>query len=835
MRPIVPPGFLFWLLLALGGVAPAFAPSAVLAQGGAAAASAAPAVTPQQAQQALDVLRDPQRRAEVLAVLETLSRAARAAAGQPAPPAAVAGQEETSAADSGPPAIAAPAPAQAIPAPAPAPAPAQAPASPAEAAAAPAAAIPLAPDSLGAQVIVGLSDRLATLTEDIVEAARAISSFPLIVLWLVQLAGDPDRQGLLLDTLWRLAVVLGAGLAAEWLAARLLRPFQGRLAARAPAGPLAAAPEQEAGPDPAITPALTATARLEQAARQSDRIWRRARRMGIWLRRVPFGLASLALDLVPMLALLATGYALLAGGIAQQPTPRLVILAAMNAYMLYRLVSGAVCMLVSPGEPRLRLLPVGDAMADYVCRWARRAAGVGIFGYAILEAGLLFGLYRLAHGALVKLLMLVVAGFVVVVIMQQRQAIAALIRPHEGATGMAARLRAFIAPVWHIVAAIYVAALWVVLALDLPDGFTQLLRLSLSTVSVLVAARLVLVLGLGVIHRLLRQADDAAVQRAGVKGRLVTYQPVLGAVLRMAVGIAAVLGLLQVWGLPALSWLLQAELGGRLLRTLGSVALTVALAVGVWEGVNLAIERHLAGLAASAQVARSARLRTLLPMFRTTLLVAICIVVTMIVLAEIGLNIAPLLAGAGVLGVALGFGSQRLVQDVITGLFLLLENTMQVGDVVTLGGMSGTVENLSIRTIRLRALDGSMHIVPFSAVTTVTNMSRDFGYAVVDVSIGLNEDPERVGDVLRDVAATMRREDRWSPAISADLDVLGIDRFIDNALVLRTRIRTTPSQRWAVGRELNRRIKQRFDELAIQSPMTGARPSTPHALEEASG
>lgn len=819
MRWIAPPRFLVWLLLAPCGLALGFVPLAALAQ-----APAAAAVTPQQAQQALDVLRDPQRRAEVLAVLETLARAARAAPGQPARPAAAAGQEETSAADSGPPAAAAPTPAAGqAPAPAPAPTPA------------PAAAVPLAPGSLGAQVIVGLSERLAILTEDIVEAARAISSFPLIILWLMQLAGDSDRQGLLLDTLWRLALVLGAGLAAEWLVARLLRPLHGRLAARTPAGPLATAPEEEAAREAAAAPALTAIARLEQAARQSERIWRGARRMGIWLRRVPFGLASLALDLLPLLAVLATGYAMLAGGIGQQPTPRLVILTALNAYVLYRLVSGVVCMLVAPAERRLRLLPVGDAMADYVCRWARRAAAVGIFGYAILEAGLMFGLYRLAHGALVKLLMLALAAFVVVVIMQQRQAIAALIRPPEGAVGMAARLRAFVAPVWLIVAAIYVGALWIVLALDLPDGFTRLLRLSLSTAAVLVAARLVLVLGLGVIHRLLRQADDAAVQRAGVAGRLVTYQPVLGAVLRMAVGIGAILGLVEVWGLPALSWLLQAELGGWLLRTLGSIALTVALAVGVWEGMNLAIERHLASLAASAQVARSARLRTLLPMFRTTLLVAICVVVTMIVLSEIGLDIAPLLASAGVLGVALGFGSQRLVQDVITGLFLLLENTMQVGDVVTLGGMSGTVENLSIRSIRLRALDGSMHIVPFSAVTTVTNMSRDFGFAVVDVSIGLNEDPERIGDVLRDVAATMRREDRWSPAISADLDVLGIDRFIDNALVLRTRIRTTPSQRWAVGRELNRRIKQRFDELAIQSPMTGARPPTPHALEEASG
>ena len=792
------------------------------------AQSSAPALTPQQVQKALDVLRDPARRAEFIAVLEALARPGSTAPPRPAAATAAAtatAVEEISAADSGPPTT----PASAPPAPA------------------PAAATPLAPESLGAQVIVGITERLATLSDDIVAASRSISSIPLIALWLVQFATDPARQALLLDTLWRLAVVLGSGLAAEWVVARLLRPLYRRLANRAPAAPPAeprAAPINDEADAPATTGANPAS-RMEQEVLQSNRIWRSTRRLGFWLRRVPFGLAALALDLVPVLAVSASGYILISSGLATQATPRLVILTVLNAYVAYRVVNGLVHMLVAPHERRLRLLPVDDAMAAYICCWARRAAALGIFGYATVEAGLRFGLYRLAHSALIKLIMLVLTGFAAVIILQQRQAIAARIRPHpipgnmaagnKAAEGIAARIRTFIAPVWHVVAIIYIAALWVVLALDVSDGFTHLLRLSLSTAAVLIVARIVLIMGLGTLHRILRQADDAAVQHTGVAGRLTTYQPLLRAILRMIIGIATVLGLLQVWGLPVLTWLLQAELGARLLRTLGSIAFSIALAVGVWEVVNLGIERHLANLAASAQAARSARLRTLLPMFRSALMVAICVVTALIVLAEIGLNIAPLLAGAGVLGVAIGFGSQRLVQDVITGMFLLLENTMQVGDVVTLGGLSGTVENLSIRTIRLRALDGSMHIVPFSAVTTVTNMTRDFGYAVVDVSLGLNENPEHVADVLRDVAGTLRREDKWSPGISGDLEVMGIDRFIDNALVLRTRMRTTPNQRWSVGREFNRRIKQRFDELGIQSPISAPRSPTPHTLEESSG
>ncbi len=312
------------------------------------------------------------------------------------------------------------------------------------------------------------------------------------------------------------------------------------------------------------------------------------------------------------------------------------------------------------------------------------------------------------------------------------------------------------------------------------------------------------------------------------------YQPLGHALITGGITAVAVVALFQAWGINAFSWFSEGALGGHIVSALSTVGTTLAIALAVWEAANIAIQYHLAALARDAQTARSARLCTLLPMLRTTLLVGICTVAGLTVLSQIGVNTAPLLAGAGVIGLAIGFGSQKLVQDIITGLFLLLENTMQVGDVVSLGGLSGTVEALSIRTIRLRALDGSVHIVPFSAVTTVTNQTRDFGYAVVDVSVGLNEDPGRIADLVREVAREMRREPRWESAIRDALDVMGVEKFIDNAVVLRTRIKTVAAQRWAVGRELNRRIKARFDELAVESPWTsnrvlGTLPATPPA------
>ncbi len=322
---------------------------------------------------------------------------------------------------------------------------------------------------------------------------------------------------------------------------------------------------------------------------------------------------------------------------------------------------------------------------------------------------------------------------------------------------------------------------------------------------------------------MLRIDPALAARHPGLEVTARRYHPIARTVVSAFIAALAVVALFQAWGLDSLAWFADDALGARVVSALMTIGMTLVSGLAAWELANAGIQRHLARLTENAQAARAARLRTLLPMFRTTLLVSIILVASLMVLSQIGVNIAPLLAGAGVLGIAIGFGSQKLVQDVITGLFLLLENTMQVGDVVTLGGLTGTVENLSIRTIRLRALDGAVHIVPFSAVTTVTNLTRDYGYAVMDLSVGLNEEPDHIADVVREVVRTLRAESRWASAIRDDVEIMGIEKFVDLAYVMRARVMTLPGQRWAVSRELNRRIKLRFDELAVESPITSFR------------
>jgi small-conductance mechanosensitive channel len=202
-------------------------------------------------------------------------------------------------------------------------------------------------------------------------------------------------------------------------------------------------------------------------------------------------------------------------------------------------------------------------------------------------------------------------------------------------------------------------------------------------------------------------------------------------------------------------------------------------------------------------------------MLRTALIATILTFAGLSVLSAIGVNIAPLLAGAGIVGIAVGFGSQKLVQDLVTGVFLLLENAMQVGDFVTVSGLSGTVENLSIRTIRLRAGDGSVHIIPFSSVTSVTNTNRGIGNAAVSVNLAYDEDIDRAGEVLKQIAAQMRQEPEFKTLMRGDLDLWGVDKVDGATVTIVGQIVCTDSGRWPVQREFNRRMKIRFQELGI--------------------
>ncbi|HEY8290329.1 MAG TPA: mechanosensitive ion channel domain-containing protein, partial [Acetobacteraceae bacterium] len=518
----------------------------------------------------------------------------------------------------------------------------------------------------------------------------------------------------------------------------------------------------------------------------------------------------------PILGLALAGHLFAGSSLGGQTVSRLVILAVIDAYAICLIVLRLAQMLLSPDTARLRLLHVPDSLAAYLMRWIRRLVVVAVFGYVAGEVGLLLGLSDVAHEAVQKAVGFTLHLFLAVIVLQKRRAVRRRLRAPPGATGVAAAIRNRLAAVWHWIALFFLIAGWLVWAVEVPHGYTRLLHYSLLTGLFLIVARLALVVVLGSLDRMLRLGPQAAERYPGIDARLRLYHPALTIAARIIVAVLCVLALLELYGLDTYGWLLTSELGLRVVSALGTLAVTVLMAFLVWEAVNAAFQRHLLTLQREAQMARSARLRTLQPLLRTTLLITIAVVAGLMVLSQIGVNIGPLLAGAGIVGVAIGFGSQKLVQDLITGIFLLLENAMQVGDWVTVSGLSGTVEALSVRTIRLRASDGSVHIIPFSAVTSVTNVNRGLGNASVNVTVAYEEDTDRVAGELKAIVTDMRAEPDFSGRMLSDLQLWGVDRVDGAGSTIVGQVVCTDSGRWPVQREFNRRMKQRFQELGIQ-------------------
>lgn len=209
------------------------------------------------------------------------------------------------------------------------------------------------------------------------------------------------------------------------------------------------------------------------------------------------------------------------------------------------------------------------------------------------------------------------------------------------------------------------------------------------------------------------------------------------------------------------------------------------------------------------------RAATIGDILRKTASTVVWAIAIMMALREVGLDIRPILAGAGILGLAVGFGAQNLVRDVITGMFMLLENQVRVNDVAVINGTGGLVEEINLRTTVLRGQDGAVHIFPNGSITTLSNLTREFSHYVFDIRLSYQEDTDRAIAAVREVAEQLQREEPYRSLILAPLEVLGVDQFTESAVIIRARIKTMPIQQWTVGREMNRRFKKKFEEFGI--------------------
>lgn len=717
---------------------------------------------------------------------------------------------------------------------------------PAAPAAAPAAepAGALVANGLLAQTMAGLRTWADGLTEQIHAVAGGVGDLRDIGYWWQTTFNTPEARSRAWRTGTLLAAMLAAALAIELLLYWLLRAPRRRVEQRAassyartsareaqheaqlaaaaahpPADEAArrdAAKEQiavEAGMASPDAEAPTQSAAAAHGARQILQQRRRAVRHWGLLDRLPYALVHTLLILLPLPGFLGA-MAVFTSWHDDSVRLHHLALPIITAYASVRIIMALAWLLATPRGAGLRLLRLDDAGARRLCRYAFVVGTLAAAGLALAELAFEVGLGYNTRTLIAKLTSLLTHLALILLVWRTRRGVAAAIRGESGDSG----LRSLLAEIWPFAATVTIAAFWVTWALSVANGFQRALQFLGVTAAVLTAGYLIWALAVGLLDRSFERAES----RTGplLNSGADRYHALSRQVLNALTCVLTFIVLLQAWGLNAFSWFAAGTVGQRLASAALTIGIAVALALLAWELLSWSLRRRIERWTSEGDLLRAARLRTLVPIIRTCVLVAIVMVVLMTALSELGVNVAPMLAGASILGVALGFGSQKLVQDFITGVFLLMENTMQVGDAVTAAGVSGVVEHLSIRTVRLRAGDGSVHVVPFSAVTTVTNANRGFGNAAIRVSVTANSDIATVTGIMRGIGAEMRRDPAFSAQILGDIDIWGVDQ-VDGAMVtIAGQIRTTDKGKAGVQREYNRRLLEAFRThgIALANP-----------------
>lgn len=277
--------------------------------------------------------------------------------------------------------------------------------------------------------------------------------------------------------------------------------------------------------------------------------------------------------------------------------------------------------------------------------------------------------------------------------------------------------------------------------------------------------------------------------------------------------IAFTYSLSVIWDVTNWSLLSNEALQNIIGRTF-SILLIVMIAVTVWEVLSSTLE--FAMYKSTGRLGN--RFRTLLPIARNVLFATFIVLFTLVIMSELGIDIMPLLAGAGIIGIAIGFGAQTLVKDFITGFIIILEDLIQIGDVVKVGDRMGLIEKITIRKVQLRDLQGIVYTIPFSDISVVENWTKDFSYYVFDIGIAYRENTDEVIGYLKEVDEDLRQDEDFKDKIIEPLEILGVDAFADSAVIIKARIKTRPIEQWNVGREFNRRMKFKFDEMGVEIP-----------------
>lgn len=530
-------------------------------------------------------------------------------------------------------------------------------------------------------------------------------------------------------------------------------------------------------------------------------------------------LLSVVTDIVVVALAWLAGYGvalLFIGEVGQVSISQTLFLNVFLAVELFKVVLRAI---FAGREDSLRLLPMKAETARY---WnGFLAVIVSFIGYGVLFVAPLVATNLSENlGDLLNLfIVLITVSYALTVVRRQRQKV------REGLSQLAKQsnfsasqiLLGFLSRSWHWFAIAYFVVMGAALLVQPEQAIPSLLIATLQTV-------LAIFIGMGVIGLLEMTLGQGVKVPAIINSRLSTFQtrlnnflPTLNKVLKVLVIVMVISAIFDAWGAVDLPAWLASPAGTLILSTTISVLFILAVAMLFWMVLASWIEHRLNP--EEGRGGPSAREKTLLTIFRNATAITIIVMTAMIVLSEIGINIGPLIAGAGVLGLAIGFGAQKLVQDVITGVFIQMENAINAGDIVTVSGITGTAEKLTIRSLGVRDLSGTYHVVPFSAVDTVSNYMREFAYHVGEYGVAYRENTDDVIIKLREAFDTLLADDaQRANILTEELEVHGVTALADSSVNIRVRIKTLPGTQWSVGRAYNRLVKLHLDAAGIEIP-----------------
>ncbi|OHV07858.1 mechanosensitive channel protein [Kushneria phosphatilytica] len=561
------------------------------------------------------------------------------------------------------------------------------------------------------------------------------------------------------------------------------------------------------------------------------------------LKRTVAIVLSLLLDVVVILLACVVGYAIGLFGAGDQGSIATRQSLFINAFAIIEIVKALIRMVFAARYEGLRPFAMSAEVARY---WnTRLALLVGFIGYGLMVAvPIINNSVSLALGQFASLVIMVLAWcYALSVILSNRRDLhdRLLESAKNASLGFFAVLQRILAKTWHLWAIAYFTVLLVMSQVEPEQALPYIVRATVQTLLAFAIGGIVSALLTRLIGQRVMLPENMRSRLPLLEKRLNAYVPNALKVIRVILLVIVALVVLDAWRVFDLTGWLASEAGINTVAMIVHVAIILLISALIWVTLASVIEHRLSPETGGGEP--SAREKTLLSLFRNAIAIAIVTLTVMIVLSQIGINIGPLIAGAGVLGLAIGFGAQKLVQDVITGVFIQLENAMNTGDVVTAGGVVGTAERLTIRSVGIRDLSGTYHVVPFSSVDVVSNYMRDFAYHVGEYGIAYRENVDYAIEQLHKAFEALKADENLAPNILEDMTVPGVVALADSSVNIRIMIKCAPGTQWGIGRAFNKLVKEHFDAAGIEIPFPhttlyfgqdkngGAPPANIHVLD----